>query len=62
MSITEFQTNLVPYPHIHSMLSSYAPMISAENAYQKQLTVAEIAMCVFGPASMYVKCVCLCMS
>ena len=30
VDITEFQTNLVPYPRIHFMLSSYAPVISAE--------------------------------
>ena len=31
VDITEFQTNLVPYPRIHFMLSSYAPIISAKN-------------------------------
>merc|ERR1712039_696605 len=45
VDITEFQTNLVPYPRIHFMLSSYAPIISAENT-----------MSVFEPASMFVKC------
>lgn len=29
VDISEFQTNLVPYPRIHFMLSSYAPIISA---------------------------------
>jgi len=56
VDITEFQTNLVPYPRIHFMLSSYAPVISAEKAYHEQLSVAEITMSVFEPASMYVKC------
>jgi tubulin alpha len=36
VDITEFQTNLVPYPRIHFMLSSYAPVISAEKAYHEQ--------------------------
>ncbi|KAK6941985.1 Tubulin/FtsZ, GTPase domain [Dillenia turbinata] len=37
VDITEFQTNLVPYPRIHFMLSSYAPVISAKKAYHEQL-------------------------
>jgi hypothetical protein len=37
VDITEFQTNLVPYPRIHFMLSSYAPVISAEKAYHEQV-------------------------
>jgi len=28
--LSEFQTNLVPYPRIHFVISSYAPVISAE--------------------------------
>merc|ERR1712206_51174 len=56
VDVTEFQTNLVPYPRIHFMLSSYAPVISAEKAYHEQLSVAEITMSVFEPAAMYVKC------
>merc|ERR1712187_306748 len=55
VDITEFQTNLAPYPRIHFMLSSYAPIISAEKAYHEQLSVAEITMSVFEPASMFVK-------
>jgi len=54
VDITEFQTNLVPYPRIHFMLSSYAPVISAEKAYHEHLSVAEITMSVFEPSSMYV--------
>ena len=54
MDITEFQTNLVPYPRIHFMLTSFAPVISAEKAYHEQLSVAEITMSVFEPASMMV--------
>ena len=37
VDMTEFQTNLVPYPRIHFMLSSYAPIISAEKAYHEQV-------------------------
>ncbi|XP_024634003.2 tubulin alpha chain, partial [Medicago truncatula] len=54
--VTEFQTNLVPYPRIHFMLSSFAPVISAEKAYHEQLSVAEITNSAFEPSSMMVKC------
>ena len=56
MDITEFQTNLVPYPRIHFMLSSYAPVISAAKAYHEQLSIPEITNAVFEPASMMAKC------
>ena len=55
-NLAEFQTNLVPYPRDHFMLSSYAPIISAEKAYQDQLSVVEITNSAFEPASMMAKC------
>ncbi|CAL6409311.1 unnamed protein product [Bathycoccus prasinos] len=56
VDVTEFQTNLVPYPRIHFMLSSYAPVISAEKAYHEQLSVAEITNSAFEPQAMMAKC------
>ena len=56
VDVTEFQTNLVPYPRIHFVLIIYAPVISAEKAYHEQLSVAEITNAVFEPASMMTKC------
>merc|ERR1712138_76483 len=50
VDLTEFQTNLVPYPRIHFMVSSYAPVISAEKAYHESLSVAEITNACFEPA------------
>jgi tubulin alpha len=56
VDITEFQTNLVPYPRIHFMVSSYSPVISAEKAYHESLSVAEITNSCFEPANMMTKC------
>jgi len=56
VDINEFQTNLVPYPRIHFMLCSYAPVISAEKAYHEQFSVAELTNAVFEPANMMAKC------
>jgi tubulin alpha len=38
------------------MLSSYAPVISAEKAYHEQLSVSELSNSVFEPSSMMAKC------
>jgi len=56
VDINEFQTNLVPYPRIHFMLCSYAPIMSSEKAYHEQLTIAELTNSVFEPANMMAKC------
>ncbi|KAA3675352.1 tubulin alpha [Paragonimus westermani] len=56
VDLTEFQTNLVPYPRIHFPMATYAPVISAEKAYHEQLTVAQLVSTCFEPASQMVKC------
>lgn len=56
VDLTEFQTNLVPYPRIHFPLATYSPIISAEKAHHEQFTVADITKACFEPNNQLVKC------
>jgi len=56
VDLTEFQTNLVPYPRIHFPLATYAPVISTSKASHEQLSVAEITNACFEPDNQMVKC------
>jgi len=56
VDINEFQTNLVPFPRIHFMLCSYAPVFSKEKALSESNSVAELTNAVFEPANMMAKC------
>jgi tubulin alpha len=56
VSLQELQTNLVPYPRIHFMLCSYAPLVSAQKAYHEQVSVPEITVSAFEPSSTLARC------
>jgi len=56
VDLTEFQTNLVPYPRIHFPLVTYAPVVSTNKVFHEQLSVAEITSSCFEPCNQLVKC------
>ncbi|XP_072035547.1 tubulin alpha chain-like [Amphiura filiformis] len=56
VDLTEFQTNLVPYPRIHFPLVAYAPLMSAEKAFCEQNVVADISNACFESSNQMVKC------
>jgi len=56
VDMNEFQPNLVPYPRIHFMLCSMAPVISKEKVYHEALTVSELTNSVFEPENIMAKC------
>merc|ERR1719356_1790944 len=55
VDMNEFQTNLVPFPRLHFMTTSLAPVISAAKADREAQTVREITDHVFQPKNMLVK-------
>jgi len=56
VDINEFQTNLVPYPRIHFLLSSYAPFVSSEKAHHDKYDAAQLTNAVFDQSNLMAKC------
>ncbi|KAJ1913160.1 alpha-tubulin [Mycoemilia scoparia] len=56
VDLTEFQTNLVPYPRIHFPLVTYAPIIGADKAQHENLDVHQITSDCFETGNQMVKC------
>ncbi|KAL8106414.1 tubulin alpha-5 chain-like [Apium graveolens] len=54
--LAQFQTNLVPFPRTHFLLSSFAPLIPPQDANSRSLSVSSLTHSVFQPTSMMVRC------
>merc|ERR1712142_11345 len=55
VDLGEFQTNLVPFPRLHFMTTSLAPVVSKKKKGHEAGTVREITDHVFQPVNMLVK-------
>ena len=56
VDLTEFQTNLVPYPRIHFPLATYSPIANVEKVAHEKFSVSDITNACFEPANQMVKC------
>jgi len=55
VDLNEFRTNLVPYPRIHFLMCSYAPIVSEKKAFRERLNTTEITNAAFEPENMMCK-------
>lgn len=52
VDLSEYQTALVPYPRIHFMAMSYAPLVSAAKSKHEVMNVSELTKTTFDPANL----------
>eukprot|EP01132_Coremiostelium_polycephalum_P006668 gene6668-8248_t len=56
LDINDIQTNLVPFPRLHFVLCSYAPVLSKEQADHENISVDAITNSVFSENNIMAKC------
>ena len=56
IDIGDLVSNLSPYPHIHFLHSSYAPILPIQDAYHQLFPVSHITKSVFNPHSIMANC------
>ncbi|KAF7118223.1 hypothetical protein CNMCM5793_007629 [Aspergillus hiratsukae] len=56
VDLTEFQTNLVPFPRIHYPLISYAPVVSSNRSSHESFKVQDLTFQCFEPNNQMVVC------
>jgi len=55
VDLNEYKTNLVPYPRIHFLMCSYAPIVSEKKAFRERLSTVEITNAAFESDNMMCK-------
>lgn len=56
VDVRDFNTNLVPLPRLHFPVVTYAPVISADNVYREQQSVADMTTACFDPSMQMATC------
>merc|ERR1719163_968174 len=56
VDLNEFQTNLVPYPRVHFMMTSYSPLLPASKVDFEEISVHEISVEAFQTRNFMLKC------
>jgi len=56
VDLNEFQVNLVPYPRVHFIVCSYAPIVSTSSANFEPMAVNELTAAVFQSSNFMAKC------
>ena len=56
VDLSEFQTNLVPFPRIHFPLAQYAPLAGIEEVSHDAMEVAQMTKSCFDSSNQMVKC------
>lgn len=56
VDLSEFSTNLVPFPRIHFPVVAASPLLPEEKAHREALTVKDITLMCLEPSSHMVKC------
>lgn len=56
MNLSEFQTNLIPYPKMKFLLASYSPLSPGEMANSSEKSAEDITSAAFEKGNMMAKC------
>ena len=56
VDVTEFPTNLVPYPRLHMLVTSYCPLVNMAKAGHENFSLGEMTSDAFNPENLLAKC------